>query len=65
MPTRRDAQGTVWEPLVREDRVAAEFAVTTRTVRRWRAQGMPSHRSPNGARRYRLSEVLAWWEGAA
>ena len=63
MPARRDvAGGGVTEPLVKEERIAEHFDVTTRTVRRWREQGMPSHRSRNGARRYRVGECEGWWE---
>lgn len=46
---------------MKEDRVAAHFDVEPRTVRRWRVQGMPSHKSRNGARRYRIAECEAWW----
>lgn len=58
LPQRHDAPT---EPFVKEDRVAAHFDVEPRTVRRWRVQGMPSHKSRNGARRYRVAECEAWW----
>lgn len=61
MPARRDSAGGALEPLVKEERIAEHFDATTRTVRRWRLAGMPSHKSRNGARRYRVSECDAWW----
>ena len=55
-----------WEPWLDERVVASHYGVSTRTIRRWRAGGMPS-RVFGGVRRYRLSECEAWHEqqGAA
>jgi hypothetical protein len=57
MPTRTGA-GTS-EPWMSERALALQFEVSTRTVRRWRAAGMPS-RVFGGVRRYRLSECDGW-----
>jgi len=56
----------VWEPWLDERAVASHYGVSTRTVRRWRADGMPS-RAFGGVRRYRLSECERWHQqqGAA
>lgn len=47
------------EPWVTETALARYFAVATRTVRRWRAKGMPSA-TIGGTRRYRVSACEAW-----
>jgi len=60
MPSRPDGSG-VWEPWLDERALARHYGVSTRTVRRWRAGGMPS-RSFGGVRRYRLSECEHWHE---
>jgi hypothetical protein len=59
---RRSASGEIWEAWSDEEATARHFAVSPRTIRRWRAAGMPS-RSFQGARRYRLSECEAWHSG--
>jgi hypothetical protein len=52
--------GHVWEPWVDEYAVARHFGLkTTRTVRRWRKDGMPSELF-GGSRRYRISTCEAW-----
>jgi phage terminase Nu1 subunit (DNA packaging protein) len=58
-PTRRDEAGVVWEPWVDEDGVARHFGVSGRTVRRWRAEGMPS-RLIGGSRRYKIAACEQW-----
>ena len=55
----RLVDGEVWEPWVDEDVVARHFRTSARTVRRWRARGMPS-KKVGGLRRYRLSACEAW-----
>jgi hypothetical protein len=60
LPLRAE-ESIVWEPWLDERAVARHYGVSTRTVRRWRAAGMPS-RSIGGARRYRLSECEHWHE---
>lgn len=57
---RRDSSG-VWEPWLDERSLARHYGVSTRTVRRWRAAGMPS-RVFGGVRRYRLSACEHWHE---
>lgn len=52
------------EPWMTEMQLANHFGVTTRTIRNWRAQGMPSQKF-GGIRRYRLSDVMAWHEEAS
>jgi hypothetical protein len=60
MPVR--GQGAAaWEPWLDEHAVARHYGVSTRTIRRWRASGMPS-RTFGGVRRYRLSECESWHE---
>ena len=54
-------ESNVWEPWQDERAVARHYGVSTRTIRRWRAAGMPS-RSIGGVRRYRLSECEDWHE---
>lgn len=54
-----DPAGEQVEPWLNEDAVGRHFGVSTRTVRRWRLQGMPS-RMLGGCRRFRLSEVERW-----
>ncbi len=57
----RTGESIVWEPWHDERVVARHYGVSTRTVRRWRAAGMPS-RSIGGVRRYRLSACELWHE---
>lgn len=40
--------------------LAEHFDVSDRTVRRWRAEGMPSLKSDGGARRYPQDACEAW-----
>lgn len=56
----------LWEPWLDERALATYYGVSTRTIRRWRAGGMPS-RVFGCVRRYRLSECEHWHEqrGAA
>lgn len=63
-PDRFNNEGARWEPFVSEQSVARHFAVTTRTIRRWRELGMPSM-PIGGTRRYRLSECQQWHERRA
>lgn len=56
---RRHVDGELWEPWVDEQALARHFSVSTRTVRRWRAMGMPS-RLIGGVRRYRIGEAERW-----
>ena len=49
----------LWDSWVSEIVIARHYNVSARTVRRWRAQGMPS-RLLGGSRRFRLSEVESW-----
>lgn len=58
---QRQVDGETWEPWVDEPTIARHFDASDRTIRRWRAQGMPS-RLVGGLRRYRLSECEAWHE---
>jgi phage terminase Nu1 subunit (DNA packaging protein) len=51
--------GELWEPWVSETVIARHYSVSARTVRRWRAQGMPS-RKLGSSRRFRLSDVERW-----
>ena len=57
----RQLNGERWEPWVSETAIASHFAVSTRTVRRWREAGLPS-RLIGGARRYRIGEAERWHE---
>jgi len=50
----------VVDVLVTEGELAAQFGVSDRTVRRWRADGMPSFKRENGARRYSPAACRAW-----
>jgi hypothetical protein len=59
-PERR-VDGEAWEPWVDEKVLARHFGVTGRTVRNWRAAGMPS-RLIGGARRYKISDAESWHE---
>jgi hypothetical protein len=59
----RQRDGAVWEPWVGEQQVALHFSVSSRTVRRWRDQGMPSQQFGR-SRRFRLTECERWHEGA-
>jgi hypothetical protein len=57
---QRERGGRTWEPWVDETTIARHFGgVSTRTIRRWRAQGMPS-RLNGGRRQYRVGECEAW-----
>jgi hypothetical protein len=58
-PRPRDS--APWEPWLGESAVARHYGVSPRTIRRWRAKGMPS-RLFGGVRRYRLSECEGWHE---
>jgi hypothetical protein len=58
-PARRDDSGVIWEAWVDERTIARHFTASGRTVRRWRALGMPSQLFA-GLRRYRVSECEAW-----
>jgi hypothetical protein len=58
-PARPAVGGTPWEPWVDERAIARHFNACERTIRRWRALGMPS-RLFGGLRRYRVSECEAW-----
>jgi hypothetical protein len=60
-PDRRDHAGARWEPWVDEHVIARHFAVSPRTVRRWRGEGMLS-KLLGGCRRYRISQAEAWHE---
>ena len=55
----RHQDGEIWEPWVNEDVAARHFGISSRTLRRWRAEGMPS-RLFRGSRRFRLSEIERW-----
>jgi hypothetical protein len=57
-PARRDGAVT-WEPWLSERAIARHYAVSARTIRRWRQLGMPSGVF-GGVRRYRLSECEGW-----
>jgi excisionase family DNA binding protein len=57
-PLRR-LDGDRWEPWIDERALARYFGVSTRTVRRWRREGMPSRRV-GGGRRYRISLADVW-----
>lgn len=59
----RTREGETWEPWLDEGKVAMHFGVSTRTVRRWRDQGMPS-RAFGRSRRFRLSQCEQWHQGA-
>jgi hypothetical protein len=59
-PQRRDESGETFEPWRDEKFIARHFNVSTRTVRRWRAEGMPSKLLGRSIRRYRLSECERW-----
>jgi hypothetical protein len=58
MPTRLDGSGA-FEPWLDERGLARHYAVSTRTVRRWRVSGMPS-RVFGRVRRYRVSDCDRW-----
>jgi hypothetical protein len=59
-PARRDGAVT-WETWLSERAIARHYAVSARTIRRWRQLGMPSGVF-GGVRRYRLSECEGWHE---
>jgi phage terminase Nu1 subunit (DNA packaging protein) len=48
------------EPYVDAGRLAEAMGVSTRTIKRWTAEGMPSETWGQRTRRYRLSECIAW-----
>lgn len=56
---RRYVGGELWESWVDEQALARHFSVSTRTVRRWRAAGMPSL-LVGSQRRYRISLAERW-----
>lgn len=58
-PERRAEGGGAWEPWVSEDAIARHFGVSTRTVRRWRADGLASM-LVGAQRRYRIGEAERW-----
>jgi hypothetical protein len=60
-PDRHTRDGVRWEPWVDETVIARHFDVSTRTVRRWRADGMPS-KLIGCSRRYRISHAESWHE---
>jgi hypothetical protein len=55
----RYQDGQQWEPWLDERAIALHFGVSTRTVRRWRVEGLPS-KLLGASRRFRLSEVEHW-----
>jgi hypothetical protein len=57
-PARR-RDGDVSEPWLDGTQLGRHFGVSDRTVRRWRAEGMPS-KLLGGSRRYRISEAERW-----
>lgn len=57
-PTRQLGE-TAWEAWADEPTIARHFAVSDRTIRRWRDAGMPS-KLRGGSRRYRISECERW-----
>lgn len=63
---QRQVDGETWEPWIDEHALARHYGVSTRTVRRWRADGLPS-RLIGSCRRYRISDAEAWHtqQGAA
>lgn len=60
-PAPHGEDGRPWEAWVDETVVARHFSASTRTVRRWMAQGMPSQLI-GGLRRYRLGDCETWHE---
>lgn len=56
MASERDTPG---DPLLTTQQLAARYQVTTRTIERWTAAGMPSEKLA-GIRRYRAAETEAW-----
>jgi len=58
-PQARLPDGDRWEPWVDETALARHLGVSTRTLRRWRAAGMPSQRM-RGSRRYKVSQAEHW-----
>lgn len=63
-PDRHSEDGERWEAWVGESAIARHFGVSSRTVRRWRGEGMPS-RLLGGSRRYRISQAEVWHERRA
>jgi hypothetical protein len=55
----RDRAAGGYEPWVGAEALARHYAVSTRTVRRWRLAGMPS-RLVGGQRRFRIGETERW-----
>jgi hypothetical protein len=56
----RHVEGERWEPWVTETSIAAHFAVTDRTIRRWRLEGGMPSKLIGGSRRYRIGEAERW-----
>lgn len=50
------------EPLVTIEELAARLQVSSRTLRRWRDEGMP-HYTRGATLRFRVSEVEEWMRG--
>lgn len=50
------------EKMVRKERIASAFDVSTRTVYRWVEQGCPVKRLRGGALRFQLALVQDWHE---
>jgi excisionase family DNA binding protein len=48
------------EPLVTIDELARHIGVATKTIRRWRAYGLPFYGGAGTTLRFRVSEVEAW-----
>ena len=54
------------EPYVSKQEIAAYLRVTTRTVDRWRKDGLPGHKAyANSPVKFRRSEVDSWLKGRA
>jgi phage terminase Nu1 subunit (DNA packaging protein) len=56
---RRSRDGEQWEAWVDEAIVARHFDVSSRTVRRWKADGCPSMLI-GGLRKYRIGALESW-----
>ena len=44
-----------------QQELANVFGVTSRTIRQWRAEGMPAEFQDHSGHEYRLLEVLEWY----
>ncbi len=53
-------QERAWEAWITVDQLRRHYAVSPRTVERWRERGCPSRKLASGGRRYRLADVDAW-----